>query len=196
MEMKFSDLAQKISQSPITGKTTLIGVGGPGGSGKSTFAKYLQKAIPNSILLHGDDFLEDGKHEDWWRQQESQLLQPLIEGESARWQRYDWDKKSWAEWNTTEPGGTVILEGVVCTRREWKKYLTYSIWVEAPRKLRLERGLERDGQDALPKWKEWMREEDEFITEQGNPATFADLVVDGSGSISLFENGKFRIISS
>jgi uridine kinase len=57
-------------------------------------------------------------------------------------------------------------------------YLAFRVWVKTPRQERLLRGLERDGQDALGLWREWMAREDEYIAAE-RPQERAELVVSG-----------------
>jgi uridine kinase len=77
-----------------------------------------------------------------------------------------------------EPTGIVILEGVTASRQAFQPYLSYSIWIETPRDLRLRRGLERDGEDARAQWERWMEAEDRYI-ETERPAERADIVLAG-----------------
>jgi hypothetical protein len=72
----------------------------------------------------------------------------------------------------------VILEGVTASRQAFQPYLAYSIWIETPRKLRLQRGIERDGADARAQWEQWMQAEDRYI-ERERLAERADLVLSG-----------------
>jgi uridine kinase len=89
-------------------------------------------------------------------------------------------------WNPAEPPSRVevapashlIIEGVTATRAAFKPYLTYSIWIETHRDVRLDRGLLRDGDDARAQWERWMAEEDAYVQRE-RPDERADLVVDG-----------------
>jgi len=73
----------------------------------------------------------------------------------------------------------MILEGVSSARKEFRPYLTYSIWVDTPRDICLQRGLERDGKDMQDDWKNWFADEDAYIARD-NPQAFVDRVVPGS----------------
>jgi uridine kinase len=73
----------------------------------------------------------------------------------------------------------VIVEGVTASRAEFRPYLAFSIWIETPRELRLERGLARDGVSALAQWQAWMAVEDRYV-ERERPAEHADVVLPGS----------------
>ena len=171
----------------------LIGIDGCGGAGKSSLAKRIERECPQAGIIHMDDFylpssqrsLLSPKHSptgcDYdWRRLETQVLKPLSEGAGARYQRYDWEKDQLADWHNVPEGGPIIIEGTYSIRKELAVYYDYTIWVECPRWLRLERGLDRDGEAARPMWEEnWMVFEDLYI-EEHQPMERAALVVDGT----------------
>jgi uridine kinase len=56
------------------------------------------------------------------------------------------------------------------------------VWVDAPRDVRLARGIARDGEEARSRWEDvWMPQEDRYVA-QDDPIPSAHLVVDGSES--------------
>jgi uridine kinase len=74
-----------------------------------------------------------------------------------------------------------VIEGVCALHRMFRDAYDLRIWVDAPRELRLARGVERDGEDARRTWEEfWMPGEDRYI-ERDDPISAAHLIVDGSG---------------
>jgi len=89
-----------------------------------------------------------------------------------------------------EPSEIVILEGVSASREAFRPFLTYSIWIETPRDLRLRRGLDRDHrvrialglepdpEQASANWRQWMAAEDEYVARE-RPQAHADRVVSG-----------------
>jgi uridine kinase len=76
------------------------------------------------------------------------------------------------------PASQLIIEGVTATREAFRPYLTYSIWIETHRDVRLDRGLLRDGEDARAQWEQWVAEEHAYVQRE-RPDERADLVVDG-----------------
>lgn len=161
------------------GPVRLVAVDGPGGAGKSTFAARLSTAAGGAPVVHTDDFASSDNPINWWPRLLEQVIEPLVTGGTARYQRYDWPSESLAEWHTVEPAPIVIIEGVSSGRREWADSLSFVIWVETPRALRLRRGLERDGGQAADDWGRWMADEDAHYARDPTRER-ADLVVDGT----------------
>ena len=105
-------------------------------------------------------------------------LEPLSRGEPARYETSHWGGPTDGQPVTVEPAGVVVLEGVTASREAFAPYLTYAIWVETPAELRLRRGLDRDGDDAVSQWHEWMAAEEEYRRRE-KPEDRADLVIPG-----------------
>lgn len=162
---------------PRLGATRLVAVDGPGGAGKSTLAEQLSAAC-GATLLHTDDFASWDDQFDWWARFEQQVLEPLSAGRVGRYQRYDWTARAMAEWHDVSPPRILIVEGVSSAREAVRDRLSLAIWVETPPKVRLARGLDRDGPQALPMWEQWMSAEDlHFAADRTR--NHADVVVDG-----------------
>ncbi|HWL89396.1 MAG TPA: hypothetical protein VNO21_26510, partial [Polyangiaceae bacterium] len=126
-----------------------------------------------------DDFAAWDNPIDWWPRLEQQVLLPLGQGAAGRYQRYDWERRELAEWHDVVADGVVILEGVSSARAAVRGRLSLAIWVETPRELRLTRGLERDGDGALPLWNEWMAAEDAHFAAD-ETRDHVDLVLPGT----------------
>jgi uridine kinase len=195
-ELAFIQLHTLRAALPRRGATLLIGVDGPGGAGKSVFARALAVGTPPATVVEMDDFFRPsserlpgdprdkqvGADFDWPRLCE-QVLRPLAAGATARYQRYDWGTDRLAEWHAVPPGGMVIVEGVYCTRDELAGFYDFTIWIECPRELRLVRGIARDGAGSREIWeRDWMVAEELYIAAQ-RPRERADLVLDGSGRV-------------
>jgi len=179
---KFADLAQLILTRPEP--VRLVAVDGPGGAGKSTFAARLAAgATAPSTIVHTDDFASWDVPIDWWPKMLSQVIEPLVNGEVGQFRPFNWSTGSHMESQTVPRDPLVIIEGVSAGRSEWSHHLSYSIWIETGRTERLRRGLERDGEDMEGQWKKWMAEEDSFF-KSDNPLERADLIVDGSPTIT------------
>ena len=163
----------------------LVGVDGPSGSGKSTLSARLA-ARASAPVVQIDDFVSWSDFASWWPRFDSQVLTRLVSGADAHYQVRDWANDEYGTslggWKTLAWAPLVILEGVTCTRLAAASRLAYSIWVEAPQDVRLQRGLERDGTDHRQLWLSWMAEEHEFFAADGTRAR-ADLRVSGHPTV-------------
>ncbi|MDT0345365.1 uridine kinase family protein [Streptomyces litchfieldiae] len=180
----FAALAADIQTGPPRlGPVRLVAVDGPGGAGKSTFAARLAAAFDGGVpVLHTDDFASWDGTEDWWPRLEEQVLRPLGAGRPGRYQRYDWERRELAEWHDVPVTDVVVLEGVSASRLAVADRLTHAIWIDTDPATRLGRGLLRDGEDALPLWREWMAEEDRhFAYDRAHER--AGLTVDGAPAL-------------
>ena len=175
----FAGLAEHIRGLPLSaGAARIVAIDGCGGAGKSTFAEALSAELGGCSIVHTDDFASWDQPLDWWPRLLDQVLIPLSRSEPACYQRYDWDAKELVDWLSVE-SETVILEGVSSTRREFRPFLAYRVWIETPAELRLERGLDRDGTAMEGQWLRWMADEDRYMADH-LPRASADLIVDGS----------------
>ncbi len=168
----------RASPAPPGMRCRVLAIDGPGGAGKSTIAIAVARALGDVAILHTDDFGAWDNPLGWYRRLLDEVLAPLASGVPARYQRYDWDVRKLAEWHEIDPRDFLIIEGVGSSQSALAPYLSASVWVQTSRAERLRRGLERDGQQALALWEEWMRAEDEYIAAQ-RPDRCADLVVSG-----------------
>jgi uridine kinase len=154
-----AEIAARIAASEARlGSTRLVAVDGPGGAGKSTLAACLAD-ICGAQVVHTDDFAAANNQLAWWPRLEQQVLEPIASGRPGRYQRYDWDGCTLAEWHDVAPGGVLVLEGVSSARAAVRDRLSLAVWVDTPRAVRLARGLERDGAHTLPLWEQWMANE-------------------------------------
>ena len=179
--IRYDDLAAQLRAAPPRlGRARLVAVDGGAGSGKTSFAARLATALDGAPVLHTDDLLDGwGDLEGSWSRVESQVLCPLRAGLPARWQRYDWRARCFAEWHDLPVPEVLILEGVGSARRHAQQHMTLSVWVEAPRAVRLRRGSARDGPELLPQFTTWL--DDEAVHhERERTRIRADLVVDGA----------------
>jgi uridine kinase len=154
----------------------LVGIGGRGGAGKSTLARRFVGAQ----VVGTDEFWDGGEFE--LSRLKREVVDPLLHGEEARFYGFDWDaRRRFEDERVVQPEGVVVIEGVCALHRMFRDAYDLRIWVEAPRELRLARGVERDGEGARSTWEElWMPGEERYI-ERDDPISAAHLIVDGSG---------------
>ena len=159
--------------------TRIIAIDGCGGAGKTTFAASLAGSLDHCPIIHTDDFASWDHPVDWYPRLIEQVLEPLRQNHVAHYQKFDWQANQLGQWETLEPCYVMILEGVSASRSEFRRYLSFSIYIETNRELRLKRGIERDGEEMLPLWQQWMAEEDEYVLRD-RPQEYADIVISGN----------------
>lgn len=179
-------LEQVLAAPPQLGDIRLICVDGPAGSGKTTVAERFAKAAEARGLrvqvVHMDDLYDgwDGAERGFGILRDH-VLTRLANGLEGRYRRYDWIAGAYAEVHLVPATVEVlIVEGVTSADRGAEPWPSLRIWVETDNALRLERGIERDGEGMRDRWLEWMRwERDHFAAERTRDR--ADLIVDGAG---------------
>jgi uridine kinase len=163
--------------------TVLVAIDGHGGAGKSSLARQIEDALDHVTVVCLDAFSRPTVPGADWGRFMTQVLSPILRGRSGRYQYWDWNNDCPGGWLEVPTGGIVVVEGVGATRRELGHPWHLTIWVTAPAALRLERGVERDGEEMRSVWTDrWMPEEDAYVVEQW-PDERADLVVDGTGHV-------------
>lgn len=159
---------------------TVVAIDGPAGSGKTTLAQRLSQALADSATVHMDDLYPGWsglsaavpRLLDW-------VLLPLAAGGRARYRRYDWVAGRYAEWTTVPASDLLIVEGVGSGALATAPYVDVLIWVQAPRELRMRRGLERDGEAVRDQWLAWQIQEDE-LHQRDRTRERADVTIDGT----------------
>ena len=157
--------------------TRIVAVDGHGGAGKSTFAEKLAAALGGAPVAHTDDFASWEEPLDWWPRCIRELLDPLARGETARYEVTAWTGVPRPP-ALVEPAEVVILEGVTASREAFRRYLAYAIWVDTPREVCLQRGIERDGEHMRDQWERGFESENGYIARE-HPELHADTVVLG-----------------
>lgn len=179
--MEVSKLITEISEChPASGmNVNIIAIDGHGGSGKSTLAAKLANGL-GAQILHTDDFASWDNPYNWWPTLIENALEPIKRGVKAlSYERSSWGPEHHPESVRDQPvTSTMILEGVSSARKEFRPYLAYSIWVDAPKEVCIARGVERDGEKMRQQWEKWWADEEKYIAEH-SPQDYVDIRVSG-----------------
>ena len=172
---------QLLAAAPLLGATRLVCVDGPAGSGKTTFAGRLATALGDDAeLVHMDDLYAGWTLTGAIARLAAGVLRPLGEGRPGAYHRFDWHADRFdASPVPVRPAAVLLVEGCGSAPRRLDPWTTLRVWVEAPPRLRLERGLARDGATMSAHWQRWgATEAAEFAREDTRRR--ADLRVDGT----------------
>jgi uridine kinase len=171
------DVAQRVLAAPTTlGPGRLVCIDGPAGSGKTTLAAAVADVVPGTQVVHCDDLLQGWHGLPGLAATVARLVAPLASGAPGEWVRWDWHAHRWAETHAVPSGGLLVVEGVGSWSPEIAEHVGLLVWVEAESRLRLERGLARDGEAMRPLWEQWRRDEDALFARLGTREP-ADVVV-------------------
>lgn len=179
----------------LPGPVRLVGIDGLAGSGKTTFATRLARAAGNDVpVVHTDDFATHDEPMQWWPRMLTHVIEPLLAGRPATFHPYDWAARTTTAPVTVTPADLVLVEGVGATRSAWRDRLVLRVWVDAPREVRLRRGLERDGQELAEFWREWMAAEDGYVADE-RPQEHAHVILDGDPHQPHDPESEFCVLS-
>ena len=164
--------------------TRWIGVDGYGAAGKSTLARRIAYELPATRIIEVDDFARAGVP-GWDRELFcAQVLRPLLEGQLARYQRWDLVADAGLDWVEVPPGVPLVVEGVSATDDRVPVPWDVTMWVATPAAVRRRRIQARDDNPALlERWRtDWLPSEQAYAAAQ-LPWRRVDLIVDDSGEI-------------
>lgn len=161
---------------PSCGPVRLIGVDGHAGSGKSTFARRLARALGGAPVLHLDDLASHEAPFDWTGRLSTQVLEPFARGAAASYTPYDWAERRFGASRSLEAARYVLVEGVGAGRRALRPWLAYLWWMDLARERSWARGRARDGPELTGFWDGWVQgERRHFAEDPSRP--FADALV-------------------
>lgn len=73
---------------------------------------------------------------------------------------WDWTAGRWGGSRPLPRGDRLIVEGCGSSAAEARAWISLSVWVEVPERVRRARALARDGDLFAPHWDRWARAED------------------------------------
>ena len=126
-----------------------LAIDGVAGSGKTTLASRLCGDLKNCQVVHMDDLYEG------WNDPLSQrltakvireLLEPFNQQIPIRYQKFDWILNRFDKFEDLKTSNILILEGVGSGQREFRRYLSKTIWVEYDPSQGFDRVIARDGE--------------------------------------------------
>jgi hypothetical protein len=168
------EAAELRALAPSCGPVRLIAVDGHAGSGKTTFAARLARALGGAgdevPVLHLDDIASHTEPFDWTGRFRSQVLEPLSEGRAALWSPYDWTARSFTAPRALPAAPVVVIEGVGAGREALRPWLARLYWMEREAGDSWLRGRRRDGAALSAFWDGWTAAESRhFLADPSRP---------------------------
>jgi uridine kinase len=165
---------------PRLGRTRLVCVDGPAGSGKTTLAGRLAGALDSDVaVVHLEDLYAGWTLTGAIARLCAGVLRPLAEGHPGAYSRYDWHAGRFDPTPVLVPAAAgLIVEGCGSSPRRLDPWTSLRIWVEAPAELRTARGLARDGAHLAEEWRRWQPVEAAEFAREGTRER-ADVRLDG-----------------
>lgn len=161
---------------PSCGAVRLVAVDGHAGSGKSTFAARLARALGGAPVLHLDDLASHDELFAWTGRLRAQVLDPFARGEVAEYRPYDWNARRFGPARRLPAAPVVLVEGVGAGRRALRPHLARLLWMERGAEDSWRRGRRRDGPAQSAFWDGWtVAETRHFAHDPSLP--FADILI-------------------
>jgi len=189
-----SDLVQNVnSSSKKCGKTKIVVIDGPAGSGKTTLAKSLSGLLENCPIIHMDEIYEGWENAlspktsqdlvEW-------IINPLLEDKSIEYIKYDWNLEQRIEKVVINNSKVMIIEGVGSSSFEVSKHASLKLWIEVNKETGINRVLTRDGLHIQEQMKTWQSQESKFFIEN-NSKENSDIWIDGDPVVKIDTSSQF-----
>ena len=152
--------------SVLCGKTRVILIDGPAGSGKTTFAHHLAQTLGGCPVISMDDLYsgwDNPINDELYARISEQIFKPLQSEEKIRYLKYDWYESKFNHWIEIANPDYLVIEGVGALHPNNLGNACLKVWVEANEKLLLKRVLGRDGENIREQMLVWQKMEKEYF---------------------------------
>ncbi len=169
--------AQVMAAQPRAGKTRVVAIDGPAGSGKTTLAAQLTAQLDGATVLNMDSLYPgwDGLAQGAERLV-SDLLAPLAAGQPAVISSWNWIEGRQGPAVTLAATELLIVDGCGSGTRAAAPMLSLLIWMDGDPAERRRRAIARDGEMFAPQWERWAAQEQQLFARE-RPHQRADLII-------------------
>lgn len=180
---------------------TVVALDGGSGAGKSTLASLIENEFDTALIPLDDFFAADIPDNQWdhftveeelkkvfdWDRLRDDAIEPLLEGESARWHAFDFESGLRANGTygmegdpkVREPADVILIEGAYSAGPQLADLVDLAILVDLPVEKRHSRLKAREDRDFLESWHARWDEVEEYYFTQVRPESSFDLIVRG-----------------
>lgn len=187
---EFADVLEAIEQLRDSSLRVVVAITGFGGAGKSTLTKALVDAVPGSVRLRGDDFLDPvrshQRSSDWDGVERvrlrTEVLEPFRRGDPVAFRPYDWDAGELGPITSLPAASVLLVDAIGVMHPDLDGCFDLTVWVDVDLETAGRQGRERDrrnGHDHDRLWAEVWTPNDRDFAEAFNPRERADLLFTG-----------------
>ncbi len=172
--------AQVMAAAPRAGKTRVVAIDGPAGSGKTTLAAQLAAQLDGATVLNMDSLYPgwDGLAQGAERLV-SDLLAPLAAGQPAVINSWDWIEGRPGAAVTLAATELLIVDGYGSGTRAAAPMLSLLIWMDGDPAERRRRAIARDGEMFAPQWERWAAQEQQLFAREQTSSRADLIIIDG-----------------
>ncbi len=168
----------------------MIAIDGHSAAGKSSLAGAIAAQWPTATIIHTDDFYRPldptyrngldaaggfAEYYDWQRLA-AEVLEPLRQSATARYEAYDWASNSFHGEVEAGPSGLIVVEGCYSARPELRRFYDACIVVQTQSTRRAQRRSSRDDRQV---WVDRWDAAERYYFERYPAADYADVIVEG-----------------
>jgi len=159
------------------GRPVVVGISGFCGSGKSTLARHMVEALPGTVRMRGDDFLDPARSHlrsaDWdgvdRQRLVSSVLEPFRGEQQGEFRRYDWAARVLGAPEPVPSAEILVVDLIGLFHPEALPSLDVTIWCDVELDVAVSRGIARDrelGRRHEALWTDvWALNERDFARE-------------------------------
>lgn len=158
----------------VCGRTKVVAIDGPAGSGKTTLSLALESSLlqshqPTTVeTIHMDSLYngwDDALTQTLERTLLNQIFTPLSLSKKIEYRAFDWFLNAPGPTITFDPPNILILEGVGAAQAVTRKYAALLIWIDVEPERGLARVLHRDGREIENQMRIWQSQEANFFAK-------------------------------
>ena len=177
----------------------VVAIDGGSGSGKSSLAALIQNPMDVALIPLDDFFSAHIPDQQWdpftpeeklehvfdWKRLRQQVIEPLLRGETARWQAFDFiagpqpdgTYPMQNEYKHLKPAPVILIEGAYSASPPLADLIDLAVLVDVPTEVRHARLVDREAHAFLSRWHAlWDPVEDHYFNHVRPKETF-DIVI-------------------